>query len=139
MAGRASQAHTFHTIWVCCGACRMNPAESAVRSEPRTGLSYGASLLNRVLTGVPDNDPRLTHVVELAARSADVTTWPTWASPEVVAALHDTGVETPWTHQIRTADLAFQGKHVVISTGTASGKSLGYQLPVLTALQADPK
>ncbi|MGO4614423.1 DEAD/DEAH box helicase [Nocardia sp. 2YAB30] len=117
----------------------MNPAESAVGSEPRTGLSYGASLLNRVLTGVPDNDPRLTHVVELAARSADVTTWPTWASPEVVAALHDTGVETPWTHQIRTADLAFQGKHVVISTGTASGKSLGYQLPVLTALQADPK
>ncbi len=28
---------------------------------------------------------------------------------------------------------------MVVSTGTASGKSLGYQLPVLTALQADPK
>ncbi|WP_327111812.1 DEAD/DEAH box helicase [Nocardia sp. NBC_01730] len=96
-------------------------------------------MLNRVLTGVPDNDPRLTHVVELSARAADVTTWPTWAAPEVVAALHDIGVDTPWTHQIRTADLAFQGNHVVISTGTASGKSLGYQLPVLTALQADPK
>lgn len=117
----------------------MNPAESAGHSEPRTGLSYGASLLNRVLIGVPDNDPRLTHVVELSARAADVTTWPTWASPEVVTALHDTGVDTPWTHQIRTADLAYQGKHVVISTGTASGKSLGYQLPVLTALQRDPK
>ncbi|MEU4341128.1 DEAD/DEAH box helicase [Nocardia sp. NPDC023852] len=117
----------------------MNPAESAGRSEPRTGLSYGASLLNRVLIGVPDNDPRLTHVVELSARAADVTTWPTWASPEVITALHDTGVDTPWTHQIRTADLAYQGEHVVISTGTASGKSLGYQLPVLTALQEDPK
>ncbi len=28
---------------------------------------------------------------------------------------------------------------MVVSTGTASGKSLGYQLPVLTALRADPK
>ncbi|MEU7630622.1 DEAD/DEAH box helicase [Nocardia sp. NPDC049220] len=117
----------------------MNPPESAPRSEPPTDPSYGTSLLNRVRAGLPDNDPRLTHVVELAARAADVTAWPTWASPEVVAAMKDSGVDTPWTHQIETANLAFEGRHVVVSTGTASGKSLGYQLPVLTALQADPK
>ncbi len=50
-----------------------------------------------------------------------------------------TGVEAPWIHQSRAADLAFSGAHVVVSTGTASGKSLAYQLPVLTALQADPR
>ncbi|MEU5762810.1 DEAD/DEAH box helicase [Nocardia sp. NPDC047648] len=88
---------------------------------------------------MPDNDPRLTHVVELPARAAAHSAWPAWASPDVVAALRDTGLDAPWRHQVETADAAFHGQHVVVSTGTASGKSLGYQLPVLTALQADPK
>jgi len=35
--------------------------------------------------------------------------------------------------------LAHEGRHVVVSTGTASGKSLAYQLPVLTALRQDPR
>ncbi|MEU1549179.1 DEAD/DEAH box helicase [Nocardia sp. NPDC005745] len=88
---------------------------------------------------MPDNDPRLTHVVELPARAAAHSAWPAWASPDVVAALRDTGLDAPWRHQVEMADTAFHGQHVVVSTGTASGKSLGYQLPVLTALQADPK
>ena len=45
----------------------------------------------------------------------------------------------PWTHQVDAATLAYTGRHVVVATGTASGKSLAYQLPVLTALPADPK
>ncbi len=117
----------------------MNPAGSAPRAQPPTDLGYGASLLNRVLAGVPHDDLRLTHVVELPPRAADRTAWPAWTSPEVIAALRDAGVDAPWSHQAETASLAFEGKHVVVSTGTASGKSLGYQLPVLTTLQTDPK
>ena len=45
----------------------------------------------------------------------------------------------PWTHQIDAADLAAEGSNVVVSTGTASGKSVAYQLPVLTALASDPQ
>src|SRR5262249_38487586 len=37
------------------------------------------------------------------------------------------------------AELAHAGRHVVLSTGTASGKSLAYQLPVLNALATDPR
>lgn len=96
-------------------------------------------MLNRVLVGVPADEPRLTHVVELPARAAELTTWPDWTSPEVISALRDTGVDAPWSHQTRTADLAHGGAHVVVSTGTASGKSMGYQLPVLTALREDPR
>ncbi|WP_067573532.1 DEAD/DEAH box helicase [Nocardia acidivorans] len=101
--------------------------------------SYGRSLLNRVLTGAGTGDPRLTHIAELPSRAAQVTKWPEWSSPDVIAAVRATGVEEPWTHQIHAADLAAQGQHVVVSTGTASGKSLAYQLPVLTALQRDPR
>ena len=51
----------------------------------------------------------------------------------------DRGVEAPWSHQLAAADLARDGRHVVLSTGTASGKSLAYQLPILTALKANPR
>jgi len=49
------------------------------------------------------------------------------------------GIERPWTHQAWAADLAHGGKDVVLATGTASGKSLGYQLPGLTAISNDPR
>ncbi|GAB2652595.1 DEAD/DEAH box helicase [Nocardia goodfellowii] len=92
-------------------------------------------MLNRVLP----RDPRLTHVVELPSRHALTTEWPSWAAPEVVDAMRAAGIEKPWSHQTSTAEAAASGQHVVVSTGTASGKSLGYQLPVLTALRADPR
>ena len=40
----------------------------------------------------------------------------------------------PWAHQAAAADFARDGRSVIISTGTASGKSLGYLLPALTAV-----
>ncbi|MFE3985739.1 DEAD/DEAH box helicase [Nocardia tengchongensis] len=96
-------------------------------------------MLNRVLNGSVSGDSRLTHVTELPPRAAQVTKWPEWTSPDVIAAVQAIGVAEPWSHQSRAADLAAAGRHVVVSTGTASGKSLAYQLPVLTALQADPR
>src|SRR5207237_1104521 len=50
-------------------------------------------------------------------------------------ALERSGVPEPWTHQCAAADLAHAGRHVVISTGTASGKSLCYLLPGLQAIE----
>ncbi|TQM29226.1 DEAD/DEAH box helicase domain-containing protein [Nocardia bhagyanarayanae] len=117
----------------------MNPTDQAARTEPGRTPSYGLSLLNRVQSSGLDGDPRLTHVVELPARVAGTTEWPVWAARDVVEALRACGIDAPWTHQTRTAELAAAGRHVVVSTGTASGKSLGYQLPVLTALLEDPK
>ncbi|QIS17302.1 DEAD/DEAH box helicase [Nocardia terpenica] len=117
----------------------MNPADPITGVATSVGASYGRSLLTRVLSGLPDGEARLTHVTELPARAARVTTWPSWVSPDVVAALHTAGISAPWSHQTQTAELAAGGQHVVVCTGTASGKSLGYQLPVLTALQRDPR
>lgn len=117
----------------------MNPKGPTPDSARTETIGYGGSLLNRVLFGVPDSESRITHVTELPARAARTGGWPSWAAPEVVDALRESGVEAPWTHQIRTAELAAEGTHVVVCTGTASGKSLGYQLPVLTDLRRDPR
>jgi len=75
----------------------------------------------------------------MAAHTAEFAEWPAWADADVVAALTDNGVPRPWTHQADAATRAHGGEHVVIATGTGSGKSLAYQLPVLTALRADRK
>jgi DEAD/DEAH box helicase domain-containing protein len=46
------------------------------------------------------------------------------------------GVPVPWVHQADAASLAWGGRNVIISTGTASGKSLGYLLPALAGVMA---
>ncbi|MFB9498544.1 DEAD/DEAH box helicase [Saccharothrix mutabilis subsp. capreolus] len=96
-------------------------------------------LLDRVLAGVPAGESPLTHTADLARRPADTVPWPSWAAPDVVKALVERGVVEPWRHQAEAASLAWGGSHVVLATGTASGKSLAYQLPVLTAVHNDPK
>ncbi|MFL6124826.1 DEAD/DEAH box helicase [Actinophytocola sp.] len=94
-------------------------------------------LLDRVLAGVPHGENPLRHVRELPARPAAEVDWPSWAPAELVAAFGSCGVSRPWAHQVEAATHAWEGRHVVIATGTASGKSLAYQLPVLGGLLAD--
>ncbi|OEU90514.1 hypothetical protein DB35_04825 [Streptomyces abyssalis] len=60
--------------------------------------------------------------------------WPEQIRPEVVDAVRESGVERLWEHQARAARHALRGESVIIATGTASGKSLSYLLPVLSAL-----
>ncbi len=75
---------------------------------------------------------RLVHVHEVPARQERVAPWPDWVAPAVYSAFSTSGITALWSHQREAADLAHDGSHVVISTGTASGKSLGYLLPVLS-------
>lgn len=107
--------------------------------EVRSEAGYGRSLLNRVLRASEDTDSRLTHIAEVPGRAAQTAEWPIWAASAVIDALRAEGIAAPWSHQAATAELAHSGHNVVVSTGTASGKSLGYQLPVLTALHDDPQ
>jgi DEAD/DEAH box helicase domain-containing protein len=101
--------------------------------------SFGSDLLAAALAGTAAGEHPLRHVAELPARSGRPHSWPEWAEPDVVRAFTDQGVRSPWSHQVRAAELAHAGRHVVVSTGTASGKSLAYQLPVLNALATDPR
>src|SRR6201997_3329607 len=101
--------------------------------------SFGGDLLAVALAGTAADEHPLRHVAELPARSGRPHSWPGWAEPDVVRAFADRGISCPWSHQFEAAELAHTGRHVVISTGTASGKSLAYQLPVLNALATDPR
>lgn len=102
-------------------------------------VSFGSELLNAAIAGAESSPGALRHVAELPARQADGADWPAWADPDVLRAFHDHGIARPWSHQVRAADLVHSGRHVVISTGTASGKSLAFQLPIMDALARDPR
>ncbi len=52
----------------------------------------------------------------------------------VTEAFSRRGVPAPWAHQAAMADCAREGRHVIIATPAASGKSLGYLLPALTGI-----
>ena len=49
------------------------------------------------------------------------------------------GVESLYTHQAEAWEAAARGEHLIVTTGTASGKSLAFNLPVLDALAREPK
>ena len=51
----------------------------------------------------------------------------------------DVGVDRLYAHQRATWDAAERGEHVIVTTGTASGKTLAFNLPVLDAIARDPK
>ena len=83
------------------------------------------------LLGELEADGRLVHVEHIAARPErfGVLARPL---PEPLAAMVD---EQPlWTHQAQAIDLARAGTNVVVATGTASGKSRCYQLPIAEAV-----
>ncbi|MCB0896656.1 MAG: DEAD/DEAH box helicase [Nocardioides sp.] len=88
------------------------------------------------LAAVPGREERLRHLEVLPSRPARQAAWPAWADADVVAAFRARGIAAPWEHQAVAADAAHHGQHVVMATGTASGKSLGYQLPALSAVKA---
>jgi len=100
--------------------------------------SRSETLLARLLLD-PSRADRVTHVEHVPARAGRQGDWPVWAAPLLVDRLRLAGVERPWEHQVRAAELAHGGTSVVVATGTASGKSLAYLLPVLTALLDDER
>jgi len=83
-------------------------------------------------------DDRLVHDDFLRARSARLVSLPEDLHPVVNDALHKVGIDALYAHQREALQSAFDGP-TIVTTGTASGKSLCFQLPTLEVLVSDPK
>jgi DEAD/DEAH box helicase domain-containing protein len=81
-------------------------------------------------------DQRLVHEDFYGARAARPVSIPAELGAAVREALQRVGVESLYEHQRHALESAFDGP-TVIATGTASGKSLCFQLPTLEVLSAD--
>jgi len=78
----------------------------------------------------------LAHVVTEPARDARFAPIPEDLDQRVRDLL---GFDALYEHQRATWDAARRGEHVIVTTGTASGKTLAFNLPVLDAVAREPK
>lgn len=77
---------------------------------------------------------RLTHIEHQPSREPHTAAWPAWIDPEIRAVFAASGIQDLWSHQRRALDLLADGRDVIVTTGTASGKSLIFTAPALQAL-----
>jgi DEAD/DEAH box helicase domain-containing protein len=81
----------------------------------------------------------LAYLGSESAREALLAPLPEGLHTRVSEALAAQGVEALWAHQAEAWDAAQRGEHLIVTTGTASGKTLAFNLPVLDALTREPK
>jgi DEAD/DEAH box helicase domain-containing protein len=87
----------------------------------------------------PDTpDGVVTAIRRLPPVAAKYAPFPAGIDPRLREALARRGIEQLYSHQAEALELIASGKHVVITTPTASGKTLCYNLPVLDAILKNP-
>jgi DEAD/DEAH box helicase domain-containing protein len=95
-----------------------------------------------VATSLPALDllagDEVAHLTAEPARTAQTMPIPPDLHPHLREALSRIGIDDLYAHQARAYELARGGGHLIVTTGTASGKTLAFNLPVLDALAADP-
>ena len=74
---------------------------------------------------------RITGELTIPERPGRYAEFPQDLAPELVAALHARGIARLYSHQRAAWDAVSAGRHTVVVTPTASGKTLCYNLPVL--------
>ena len=97
-------------------------------------MSVAADLWSDLLEG-----EEVAYVGGESARPPRFAPVPEGLHPKVADALAARGIEQLFTHQADAWDAAQRGEHLVVATGTASGKTLAFNLPVLDALARQPK
>jgi DEAD/DEAH box helicase domain-containing protein len=87
----------------------------------------------------PDTAERIVHIEDLPLRDPIYDRLDPALAPELIASLGELGVDRLYRHQTRTIDRARAGIHTVLVAGTASGKSMAYQIPIAERILGDPK
>lgn len=85
----------------------------------------------------PDREGSLVHVHEQAERSAQYGQ--VELHPLLSARLSERGIGQLYRHQALAIEAVRSGRNVVLAAGTAAGKSLCFQIPILESVLTDPK
>jgi len=96
-------------------------------------LTYISNLFNS-----SDSKGCIPFLQELARREAMLASFPQEIHPALVDTLTSKGILNLYLHQAESYTACEKGKNLVISTGTSSGKSLCYQLPMLDSMLKEP-
>ena len=113
----------------------------ARRTDPAHDQALSAAL-DRLTGGAQDRadnpDGWITTIRRLPPLEARYAAFGGDLDARLCEALRHRGVDQLYTHQALAIDHALAGRHVVVTTPTASGKTLCYNAPVLSTILRDP-
>src|ERR1700677_2801251 len=110
------------------------PAQERILAK-RSGL---AGAIERFEAWMANPDSPVRAIRHQPARLGEFADFPEALAPALRQALERRGVRQLYSHQAEAFRHSIDGKHVVVVTPTASGKTLCYNLPVLARLLDDP-
>ncbi|MDR2608949.1 MAG: DEAD/DEAH box helicase [Treponema sp.] len=100
-------------------------------------MDSGAAL--KAILESPEFAPHIVENRLIEAQEGRYVPFPRGLDPRIAGNLRKRGIEKIYTHQAEVWEAAHAGRHVVVVTPTASGKTLCYNLPSLQALLEDEK
>ena len=124
-----------------CGAVRFELTEPAhqagychcTRCQRRTGTAASAQARIDGTTFRLLQGEELAYLGAEPPRDAETVPLPAELPPALRERLEAGGIDSLYSHQAEAWATASRGEHLVVTTGTASGKSLAFNLPVLAA------
>src|SRR5262245_20662350 len=113
----------------------------AKRTLPAQNAALDA-VLSRLIGSQPDRpdtpDDWVTAIRRQPAAAGDFAAFPAAVDARLRSVLAARGIEQLYSHQAEAVTHALEGRHVVVTTPPASGKTLCYNVPVLNAILRDP-
>jgi len=94
-----------------------------ISEKEKEQLRHAGEIVYENIT--PEKDPVYTPI-------------PSFVSDKVISLLSARGIRFLYQHQLLALEAEFNKNNVILSTGTASGKSLCYQIPIMEYLLRDP-
>ena len=89
------------------------------------------------LTTSPDYEQQIVHIQYIPPHSASFGSLDRPLNPSLQSQLESLGVSSLYTHQAMAINSALSGKNIMVSTASASGKTLCYNVPVLESILSD--
>ena len=120
--------------------CRAGILGSDFNSSPRHGedryVNEEPESSDDFLALLSETGNECLHTQVLEAHEGVTAQWPGWVNPDFIASLADQGIDQPWAHQVDFAESAHKGQHSILATGTASGKTIAFAAPSISAVSA---
>jgi DEAD/DEAH box helicase domain-containing protein len=85
----------------------------------------------------PEYNRQIVHVQYIPAQSARFGELGKTLNPSLQSRLESAGITSLYTHQATAVNKALAGQNIIVSTASASGKTLCYNIPVLESLIND--
>ena len=90
------------------------------------------------LTAQSTYSGQIAHIEHIPPREANCAELDTPLDSSLQDCLNEHGLLPLYTHQAEAVNNVRQGRNVVVSTSSASGKTLGYNIPVLETILTEP-